>query len=183
MLRLHVLFICTGNICRSPLAQGLVAMSIYGTAVTLPADDLAYGALPNEAGHPGAYLMRANSWAVNAETEHPEEAVTLVDFLINDPDAGAALGMTRGVPPNPQIASNIREGLSEKERDIADYVDYLSQEGNSQPAPSPDPAGTRNIRSEMFDRYSQEVLFEQRSPEEAAESFIAEAEQLLADNS
>jgi multiple sugar transport system substrate-binding protein len=171
-----------GDVTESPLAQGLVAMSIYGTAVTLPTDDMSYGALPNEAGNPGAYLMRANSWAVNAATDHPDEAVELINFLINDPEAGHALGMTRGVPPNPDIAAGIREDLDDKEQDIAAYVEYLSAEGNSGPAPAPDPAGTRNIRSEMFERYAQEVLFGQRDPAEAAEAFVNEAEQLIAAN-
>jgi multiple sugar transport system substrate-binding protein len=168
-----------GDVTESPIAKNQVAMSIYGTSITLPNDEWAYGPIPNEAANPGVYLMRSNSWAVNAQSEHPDEAVALVDFLINDPDAGALLGMTRGVPPNESIVAGIKDGLPAKEQQIVEYVEYLGEEGNSRPAPAPDPAGTRNIRSEMFDRYSQEVLFEQRSPADAADAFIAEAEQLI----
>lgn len=168
-----------GDVTESPVAKNQVAMSIYGTSITLPNDDWTYGPLPDEAGHPGVYLMRSNSWAVNAETEHPDEAVALVDFLVNDPDAGEILGLTRGVPPNQTIAAAVKPGLDAKEQQIVEYVEYLGQDGNSRPAPAPDPAGTRNIRSEMFDRYSQEVLFGQRDPGEAAEAFVAEAQQLI----
>ncbi|SDU51971.1 ABC transporter substrate-binding protein [Jiangella alkaliphila] len=168
-----------GDVTESPVAKNQVAMSIYGTSITLPSDEWTYGALPDEAGHPGVYLMRSNSWAVNAETEHPDEAVALVDFLVNDPDAGEILGLTRGVPPNQSIAAAIKDGLDGKEQQIVEYVEYLGQDGNSRPAPAPDPAGTRNVRSEMFDRYSQEVLFGQRDPAEAAEAFVAEAQQLI----
>lgn len=168
-----------GDVTESPVAKNQVAMSIYGTSITLPSDDWAYGPLPDEAGHPGVYLMRSNSWAVNAESEHPDEAVQLVDFLVNDPDAGDILGLVRGVPPNQDIASAIYENLNDKEQQIADYVAYLGEEGNSRPAPAPDPSGTRNIRSEMFDRHAQEVLFDRATPEEAAEAFVAEAQQLI----
>ncbi|TDE14339.1 ABC transporter substrate-binding protein [Jiangella asiatica] len=168
-----------GDVTESPVAKNQVAMSIYGTSITLPNDEWAYGPLPNEAGNPGVYLMRSNSWAVNAETEHPDEAVALVDFLVNDPDAGEILGLTRGVPPNQSIAASVKDGLDAKEQQIVEYVEYLSQDGNSRPAPAPDPAGTRNIRSEMFDRYSQEVLFGQRDAADAAEAFVAEAQQLI----
>ncbi|GAA3725413.1 multiple sugar transport system substrate-binding protein [Spinactinospora alkalitolerans] len=171
-----------GDVTESPVGKGTVAMSVYGTSITLPSDDWAYGPLPNEADNPGAYLMRSVAWAVNAETEHPDEAVELVDFLVNDLDAGAIQGMVRGVPPNQDIAADVYKELDDKERQIADYVDYLGEQGNSRPAPAPDPAGTRNIRSEMFDRHAQEVLFARSSPEQAAEAFMTEAEQLLDSN-
>lgn len=168
-----------GDVTESPVAKNQVAMSIYGTSITLPSDEWAYGALPGEAGNPGVYLMRSNAWAVNAETEHPEEAVKLVDFLVNDPEAGAALGLTRGVPPNTEIAAAIKDGLDPKEQQIVEYVEYLGEEGNSGPAPAPDPAGTRNVKSEMFDRYSQQVLFGQASAEDAAAAFVDEAQALI----
>lgn len=165
-----------GDVSKSPIARNLVQLSIYGTSVTLPSEDWSYGALPGEAANPGAYLMRANSWAVNAASKHPDEAVALVNFLINDPEAGKILGMSRGIPPNAEIAEQIVPQLSPKEKQIADYVAYLREPGNSAGAPAPDPAGTRNIRSEMFDRHSQSVMFGKATPEQAALAFVAEAE-------
>lgn len=97
----------SGDVAKSPVAKNQVAMGIYGTAVTLPNDDWTYTTLRNETGHPGAYQMRANSWAVNANSKHPAEAVKLVNFLINDPAAGKELGMSRGVPPNADVAKAI----------------------------------------------------------------------------
>jgi len=168
-----------GDVTESPVAKNLVAMSIYGTSIQLPSDDWRYEAMPNEAGHPGVHLMRANAWAINANTEHPAEAVKLINFLVNDIEAGEILGMSRGVPPNAEIAEAIAPGLTDKEADIVEYVKYLSEEGNSGPSPAPDPDGTRNIRSEMFDRHAQTVLFDRATPDEAADAFIAEATSLL----
>lgn len=168
-----------GDVAKSPVAKNQVAMGIYGTAITLPNDDWTYTTLPNETGHPGAYQMRANSWAVNANSKHPAEAVKLVNFLVNDPAAGKELGMSRGVPPNSEVAKQIAPDLTPKEKMISDYVAYLAEDGNSEAAPAPDPAGTRTVRSEMFDRHSQNVLFDKASPQDAAKAFLAEAKQSI----
>ncbi|MDN5727486.1 MAG: hypothetical protein L0G99_16400, partial [Propionibacteriales bacterium] len=126
-----------------------------------------------------AYQMRANSWAVNANSKHPDAAVKLINFLINDPEAGKELGMSRGVPPNSDIAKAIEPTLTPKEKMISDYVSYLNEEGNSKAAPAPEPAGTRNIKSEMFDRHAQTVLFDKATPEQAADAFLAEAQRMM----
>ncbi|MDN5725645.1 MAG: extracellular solute-binding protein, partial [Propionibacteriales bacterium] len=44
-----------GDVAKSPVARNSVAMSIYGTSVTLPNDEWTYSPLPNEARNPGAY--------------------------------------------------------------------------------------------------------------------------------
>lgn len=38
--------------------------------------------------------------SAGAKTEHPEEVAKFINFLINDPEAGAILGTERGVPVN-----------------------------------------------------------------------------------
>ncbi|MDB1125941.1 ABC transporter substrate-binding protein [Vibrio algarum] len=37
-------------------------------------------------------------FSIGRNTEHPEEAAKLVNFLLNDPDGVAALGLVRGIP-------------------------------------------------------------------------------------
>jgi multiple sugar transport system substrate-binding protein len=168
-----------GDVSQDPVGKGIVAAGIYGTSVTLPSDAWRYTAVPNEAKSPGVYLMRANSWAISSQTEHPTEAAELVNFLLNDPEAGALLKLARGVPSNTNLAKAARQGASAKEQDVLDYAEYLAQPGHSRPGPAPDPANTRALRGDSFTRNSQAVMLGDMSADEAARKVIAEGEALL----
>lgn len=168
-----------GDVAENPVAKDLVAMGIYGTAVSLPNDKWQYGSFPGDADNPGVYQMRSSSWAVNSKTEHPEESAELVDFLVNDPEAAKLLGLSRGVPGSKTAKDSAGTDAEEKDQDILDYSDYLAKEGNSGSGPTPDPAGTRSLRSDIFVRYAQKVLFKEMSVEDAAASTVKEADALL----
>ncbi|MGV9379676.1 ABC transporter substrate-binding protein [Nonomuraea sp. NPDC003707] len=168
-----------GDVSQDPVAAKKVAMSVYGTSVSLPSEDWAYGPLPGEAGRPGVHLMRSVSWAVNAKTEHPREAVQLLDFLLNDPEAGKALGLSRGVPPNSAIAASLLPALGPQDKQIAEYVEHLRKPGNSGQAPAPDPAGGKEVRSDLLTRHTQDVWFGKASVEQAAAAFFEDAGKVL----
>lgn len=168
-----------GDVSQNPIAKNLVAMGIYGTSISLPSEEWSYGPIPNEAGKPGVYKMRSASWAVNSKTKHPEDAAKLVNFMINDPEASALLKLTRGVPASNTALETVRGSLQPKDKQIVAYADYLSQGGNSGIGPNPDPAGTRGLRSDIFTRYSSEVVFGKQSPEDAADAMIKAAEDLI----
>ncbi|MFI0417352.1 ABC transporter substrate-binding protein [Spongiactinospora sp. 9N601] len=168
-----------GDVSQDPVAAKKVAMSVYGTSVSLPREDWKYGPLPGEAARPGVHLMRSVSWAVNARSKHPREAVRLMDFLLNDPAAGKALGLTRGVPPNSAIAAALLPGLDPQDEQIAEYVGYLREPGHSGTAPAPDPTGGKEIRSDLLTRHTQDVWFGKKNAEQAAEAFFAEAAKVL----
>ncbi|TDD20094.1 ABC transporter substrate-binding protein [Nonomuraea diastatica] len=168
-----------GDVSQDPVAAKKVAMSVYGTSISLPREDWKYGPLPGEAERPGSHLMRSVSWAINAKTKHPRESAQLVNFLLNDPEAGRALGLTRGVPPNSAIATSLAAGLDPQDQQIAEYVAYLREPGNSGPAPAPDPTGGKEIRSDLLTRHTQDVWFGKATVEQATEAFFQEAAKVL----
>ncbi|MGO2862072.1 MAG: ABC transporter substrate-binding protein [Brevibacterium sp.] len=168
-----------GDVAENPVAKDLVAMGIYGTAVSLPNEEWEYGSIPGEAGNPGVYQMRSSSWAINSKTENPEEAAKLVDFLINDDEAASALGLSRGVPGSEPAKESAGKDAGDKDKFILDYSDYLAEDGNSGTGPAPDPAGTRSLRSDIFVRYAQKVLFKEMSVEDGAAAATKEANALL----
>lgn len=168
-----------GDVAQNPVAKDLVAMGVYGTAVSLPNDEWQYGSVPGEAGNPGVYQMRSSAWAVNSKTENPEEAAKLVDFLVNDPEAAKLLGLSRGVPGSGIAKDAAGDKADDKGQDIVDYTDYLVKDDNSRPGPDPDPAGTRSLRSDIFVRYAQKVLFKDMSIDDAAAAATKEANALL----
>lgn len=46
----------------------------------------------------GVYFKTAQMFSVSKSTRHPREAATLINFLLNDPQAVEALGLERGIP-------------------------------------------------------------------------------------
>lgn len=56
--------------------------------------------LPIPTGADGEKGQFSNSFLISASahTEHPEEAATLIDFMINEPEVGRIFGTSKGVP-------------------------------------------------------------------------------------
>ncbi|SDD21612.1 ABC transporter substrate-binding protein [Auraticoccus monumenti] len=80
------------------------------------------------------YLKPSMLHTISAETEHPEESVALVDFLVNSPEVGAAFGTNRGLP----ASSSQLEGvdLGDMDSDIKAYEESIAPRlGAAPPAP------------------------------------------------
>lgn len=61
----------------------------------------------------GWYVKPATMWAISADTEHPEEAAKLLNFLLNDPDMAKLQKTEKGVPvSNAAVAALKEEGLT-----------------------------------------------------------------------
>jgi len=62
----------------------------------------------------GWYTKPATMWAISADTEHPEEAAKLLNFLLNDPDMAKLQKTEKGVPVSDAAVEALKEeGLSE----------------------------------------------------------------------
>lgn len=108
-------------------------------------------------------------WSIAAETEHPEEAAMLVDFLINDSDAAKVLGVERGVPANPEIQEVIRPDLSPTGVMALEFAADLQDEVVDPPQVTPTAASDFDLQ---VGRIGSEVLFGSMSPEQAAEAVV-----------
>lgn len=65
---------------------------------------------PAETGS-GWYAKPATMYAVSKDTEHPEEAARLLDFLLNSPEMAVLQGVEKGIP----LSSSARELLEDKD--------------------------------------------------------------------
>jgi multiple sugar transport system substrate-binding protein len=131
--------------------------------VKIPTEDA------NEADY--SYLKPGMYWSVSSTSEHPAEAALFVDFMVNDPEAGAILGADRGIPSNSAVRDSILDGLTPGEKRAADFV--AAEEEYIGEAPEITPNGASELDT-LIARYLQDVLFESQTPQEAAEAFIAE---------
>jgi multiple sugar transport system substrate-binding protein len=120
----------------------------------------------------GMFLQPTMFWSSFSGTEHPEESAQLIDFLVNDPEAGAILGSDRGLPVNSAVLESIRGDLPEADVASLEFFDEIS--GDLSAAPTAPPRGAGDI-PDMLERYGQEVLFGDQSPQDAASGFLEEA--------
>jgi multiple sugar transport system substrate-binding protein len=134
-------------------------------------DQLALVRLPGEsqAASPGAYYKSSMYWSIAAGSDHPAEAALFVDFLANSEEAGNVLLTERGVPANPDIRAAIADQLEETDQAASAYLDEIEVGGPYRITPN----GASDIES-ILSRHTEQVLFGQATPEEAAQSFIDE---------
>ncbi|WP_286218526.1 ABC transporter substrate-binding protein [Paraoerskovia sediminicola] len=120
----------------------------------------------------GMYFKPAMYYSVAKDTEHPEAAAKFVDFLVNDPEAGALILSDRGLPSNTDVREAIAGDLSPVDQQVADFLKDLEDEIVDGPAVPPE--GAADI-PEISGRINTEVIFDRMSPQEAAEQFTSEA--------
>ncbi|MFI6699093.1 ABC transporter substrate-binding protein [Streptomyces sp. NPDC050509] len=166
----------------SPIGRGLAAADFTWDApfpgyTALLGDDIHFAPVPTTDGRQGAYFKPSMLLGVGANSEHPEEATALVDFLLNDPRAGDVLGFTRSTPSNRKIAARVAKTLEGPEREIYEYAQKMEKYGLDAPPTAP-PRGDVAIQT-AFKRVYQRVMYDLTSPRQAARELIDEASREL----
>ncbi|MER6141111.1 ABC transporter substrate-binding protein [Streptomyces sparsogenes] len=125
-----------------------------------------------EDGTPGQYYKPSMFFGASAKTGHPKEAARFIDFLLNDPEAGAILGNTRGIPANDSIREAVTPKLEGFDVVVSTYQKQF--EGKLKDPPPAPPKGDASLQT-TFSRDYDQVSFERMSPREAAENYVTEA--------
>lgn len=89
---------------------------LYCDAPQEAGTDIVGGLFPMKPGaeRTGWYIKPATMWAISADTEHPEEAAKLLDFLLNDEDMVRLQQTEKGVPVSDEAIRILSaEGLAE----------------------------------------------------------------------
>lgn len=128
-------------------------------------------------GEPGQIWRSGLAWSITRTSPDVDEAAKLIDFLVNDSEAGAILQTTRGVPAAPQIREEVREQVDEVEVRSFEYLDTILEFGAT--ATPIFPPGFGDVR-DLYQRLYYEVAFERLTIEQAVEQFFAEAPGYLA---
>ncbi|MDN4482274.1 ABC transporter substrate-binding protein [Demequina lignilytica] len=117
------------------------------------------------------YLKPGMYFSVSSQSEHPEEAAQLIDFLVNDPTAAEIIGTERGLPANPNTIELLADSLTPEETKAVEYTDSIADLLGE--APEIVPNGASGVDG-LIQRYILEVYFESSSPIDAADAFISE---------
>ena len=133
---------------------------------------------PDEGEDAAAYYKPSMFWSASAKTEHPGEVALFLDWLANSEEAADLLLAERGVPANEKIREYITPKLDETNQEVVDFLDLIAPRvGDAPPATPPGGGAIETI----IDQHTQQVLFGEKTPKEAAASFIAELQQALDD--
>ncbi|WP_026923665.1 ABC transporter substrate-binding protein [Glycomyces arizonensis] len=116
-------------------------------------------------------------WSIAAESEHKDEALQLLDFLVNDVDASKATGTTRGVPADSEVAEELKPSLEPDDQVATEYLIGLL--GEDLPRSYTYPPGGSAI-ADALAAIAVEVEFGRQSAADGAAEFISQAEEALA---
>lgn len=120
------------------------------------------------------YLKPSMLHAVAANTDHPEAAATLVNFLINSPQSGEIFGTNRGLPASETaLAAAQLDDLSQK---IADYEASIADRLGDAP---PVPIVGYGTLEEKFRQLGAELGFGTITVDDAVSQFFTEMDVVL----
>ena len=127
-----------------------------------------------EEGAKDLYLKPSMLHSIASTTEHPEAAATLVNFLVNSPEAGAIFGTNRGLP----ASETMLEGadLDPLGQQIRDYEESISDRLGDAP---PVPIVGYGTLEEKFRQLGQDLGFGAVTVDEAVEQFFNEMDVVL----
>ena len=144
--------------------------------------DIGMMAVPSMEGAtaPLTYLKPSMFWCVSSTCADKDAAVRFVDFFTNDPDCADIAGIERGIPISSDIRAHLEPSLDEASLEVAEMVNYFSQEGKSSAIMPPDPAAAAQVR-DVFTQYTEQVQYGLIDDYQAAAlAFMEEANAILA---
>lgn len=148
-------------------------VSSYGgqvAAASLPSDG-------TSAQDSGMAALPSVYYAVPRTSAHADAAVKLMDFLVNDPDAGKILGTTRGLPPDTAVRSAICGAATGGDKAVCAYEQSVAAKlGSAQSWLWP--SGSSAIKTD-FQQVYDDVIFGRSSVADAARRVITDAQQSL----
>ncbi|GII77000.1 sugar ABC transporter substrate-binding protein [Sphaerisporangium rufum] len=164
-------------------AKGLIAATIIPTNTFLVNNKACGGNLvmlrmPGETQgeRRGQSIGCPHLWSIAAASKHPNEALKLLNFLINDTEGAKTTGTTRGVPSNSQVADAIKPRLERDDQVATDFLIDLQKE--KLPPSYLHPPGSTKIVANLK-TVAAEVEYKRRTPAQAAQAIIADGRKAL----
>ncbi len=123
------------------------------------------------------YMKVAAFWSVNAKSEHIETAKQVVNWLVNDPEAGKVLGFVRGLQPNSEVSAAIASILNDTDKASLEVMNAIIAAGPQEFAMKH--VGWNSFYELDYPTLCQQVQFGIKSPEEVYDEIIAKAKEYV----
>lgn len=125
----------TGLTMEETITHPDYSTSLAGASTDSGLDDLELRPLFTVDGEPRKTFFRpAMFYAAGANSEHPEAAAVLIDFLLTDPEVGAIFGTSKGVPSDEGQRAAIEAEPGSVDARVLEFHEELA-EGEVAPAP------------------------------------------------
>ncbi|MCH4031520.1 MAG: ABC transporter substrate-binding protein [Lachnospiraceae bacterium] len=139
--------------------------------------DIAYTTWPASDPKKADYLHPSQYFSCGAHSKNPDEAVAVLNYIINDVDANKVLLAERGIPAASTVANAISSDLSEENQAEIKFIQDVVTPNSS----TITPIGPTQS-SEVFkaaDTLVEQVLYGQTSAEDASAQFFMQASSIL----
>lgn len=150
--------------------------SLFSTYSGGTSDQLAMVSLPTVSGKTGMFAKPSMLLGVSANSPHTEQAVELLNFLINDPSAATTLGTSRGMFPNLTVRQSEAGSATGPTKSVYSYEG--ANASALAPTPPAPPTGDSQLLTLMQTMY-QKVAFGQLTPAAAAQQFFQQAQGIV----
>ena len=129
-----------------------------------------------QGGKAGQYYKPSMLLSISATTPQPQEAARIINFISTHPDAGAALGVERGVPPSKSMRDRLLAQVDELGKAQIEYISLIASRVGTLPPPPPKGAGEieQNLR-----RVAETISVGNAKVPQAADQFMADAKRAL----
>lgn len=133
--------------------------------------------VPSENPKKSNYLKPSMLFSISATTRNPEEAVKLLNYLINSSDFYSIMLADRGIPASAKIAAEIQTKLSKEDQTVTDYVNQVVTP-NCSPLGAPNEDGY-NEQADLLRKIDQKVQYGEMTPQEAAEEYFTKGNEIF----
>jgi len=120
----------------------------------------------------GAYARPSQFFTAYARGENVGTAVDVINFFVNDPEAGAILGTERGLPPNDDVSAALVPTFTDELKYVSAYDDRVTAQAGETP---PVPAQGDNQMGQLLIAAAENAGFGRQTPEQAAAEFVSQA--------
>lgn len=132
---------------------------------------LRFPSLQGDALERKAWYKASMLWSASARTEHPDEAVAFINWMMNSVESGQIGLGERGIPPNTEVSAAVQSDLTEPQQRILQFInDIVPELGDTPIAPPP---GGGQFGALLF-RYATDMLFGNIDAAGAAQGFYDE---------
>lgn len=145
--------------------------------------DISMAMIPNadDATASSTFLKPAMFWSVAADSDVKDAAIRFINYFTNDTSCYDIVGVERAVPISSEMREYLAPTLDEVGKQGIEFIDYVSQPDMTSPLMIPDPAKHNEVY-DLLNQYSDQVRYgEITDLPTAAQQFMDEANQILAD--
>lgn len=124
------------------------------------------------------FLKPSQFFAITVDSENPDEAAKVLDFITNSVECNNILLGERGVPISSEVSNAISENMSEDDRNIITFINEVVTPNSSTISP-PAPTAASEAYN-LNDNLIEKVCYGELTAAEAAQQMYEEGNEIMA---